>query len=409
MNRVIRIGQIFGIPLTIQTSWLFLFALIVWSLMSVVGAWHPTWTTGTNAAVALVIAVAFFLSVLVHELAHSLVARAYGLTVREITLHVFGGASNLNREPQTPGAELTIAVVGPLASIVLGAAMVAVVTAVNGPGPGVVASDELASALSRLSPTMTLLTWLGPVNVALGLFNLLPGFPMDGGRILHAALWKATGDVHAATRWAAAAGGAIGVAFIALGALMAFGVRVPLLGSGLTAGIWVAFIGIHLRASAQQQQLGANTARALKGVRVATVMRIGQDSVQANSSIRSLVTRGATHRDESETPVFVHDRYVGVVVVAELVRVPAEQWDECTARDVMREASSFPAIASSDLALEALGKVLASGLTGLPVVDDGRFMGMLFGSDIARWVGQHRPPADISGSSAKPDGRVPRA
>jgi Zn-dependent protease len=167
----------------------------MWSLSSSFASLHPDWSAGAVHPTALGAAIAFFASVLVHELAHSLVARfVYALPVRDITLHVLEGVSSLEREPPTPLAELVIAIVGPISSVVLGVAMLFAGAVVTGPFPlrGVV---DPTRALSSLGPVSTLLVWLGPVDVMVGLFNMIPGFPLDGGRVLRALLWMTTGSL----------------------------------------------------------------------------------------------------------------------------------------------------------------------------------------------------------------------
>ena len=180
-----RIGRLFGIEIRVDPSWLFIFVLVGWSLTSLFGAWHPDWPFATSLVVAVTAALVFFASVLFHELAHSLVALAYGIPVRDITLHLFGGVSNIEKEPPTPGSELLMAIVGPIASIGLGVAMVVVsAILIDIRTPDAVESAE--GIIAHLGPLETLLVWLGPVNIIVGVFNMLPGFPLDGGRVLRA-------------------------------------------------------------------------------------------------------------------------------------------------------------------------------------------------------------------------------
>ncbi len=244
MTRSFRIGRLFGIELRIDPSWLLVFALVTWSLTSLFGSWHPQWPRPLAFTVAVSAAALFFVSIVLHELAHSGVALAYGIPVRDITLHLFGGASNIEKEPPTPTAELLMAAVGPIASVAIGVVLIVASRAFV---------DDTGSAeevLASLDPLETLLVWLGPVNVVLGGFNLIPGFPLDGGRVLRAVLWGATGSLERATRAAGVAGQAIGLGFVALGGAIACGVDVPLLGSGVVSGVWLALIGLFLRSAA---------------------------------------------------------------------------------------------------------------------------------------------------------------
>ncbi len=366
------IGRIFGIDLKLDASWIVMAALVVWTLTGVFGLSHPTWTSGTVFVVAVMTALGFFASLVAHELAHALVAKAYGLGVREITLHLFGGIARLDREPPTPRAELLIAAAGPAMSVVLGIGMLA-----------------LAPLVTGSASTHALLTWLGPVNIGLAVFNLLPGFPMDGGRILRAALWKVSGNFAGATRWTAMTGQLVGFAFIAMGGLMAFGLRVPFFGTGLGAGLWLALIGMFVRRAAQQHQVSAEIHGALEGVIVASVMRPRPaDGVPANASIRSIVEGALVHRDGA-LPVFFGERFVGLVGLDDIAKVPPSEWGDHTLREIMRPASSVPAIAPSDSAIDAFRTMSLAGLRGAPVIEGGELVGMLFASDIGRWLELH--------------------
>lgn len=392
-RKAIHIGRLFGIELKLDPSWLFIFAFVVWSLTSVFQAWHPSWATRTSLAVALVSGVAFFGSIVLHELAHALVAKLYGVPVRDITLHMFGGVSNLEREPPTAGAELVIALVGPLASISLGVAMLALATLVTGAGIGPFAAGADASAMiAGLSPTSTLLMWLGPVNVVLGLFNLIPGFPLDGGRILRALLWKSTGNLRKATRWSTAVGRAVGVAFMVTGGAMALGLRVPFFGTGFGAGLWLGLIGMFLRGAATQHQAGSDVAAALESMHVRDLMRTNGTTVPANASLRALVERWFVRRDEGVLPVLHFDNFAGIVSMDALTRVPREQWDDRAAREIMIPAQDVAKLSPEDPALDALRKMAASGVNGLPVLDEeGTLIGMLHEGDVARWVALQEP------------------
>lgn len=266
MRKAIRIGRLFGIELRVDSSWLLIFSLVIWSLTSLFGGWHPDWPYATRVVVAIVAALAFFASVLFHELAHCLVARAYDIPVRDITLHMFGGVSNIEREPPTARSEFFMAVVGPIASIALGIALMfggAMVANIGAPDVG-----TPAQLVSRMGPITTLVMWLGPVNVTVGVFNLIPGFPLDGGRILRAILWKATGSLPKATRWSTMVGRLVGWTFIVMGAFMALGYAVPFFGRGLGGGIWLALIGFFLRNAAVQHQAGHALAEELSGAHV---------------------------------------------------------------------------------------------------------------------------------------------
>src|SRR5580698_3173675 len=245
-----KVGRIFGIDLRVDYSWVFIFVVMTWNLCSVFAHWHPQWLGIEQALVGATASLLFFGCVLLHELAHSAMAMRFGLPVRSITLFLFGGVSNIEQEPASPQVEFWTAVVGPLTSLVIGLIFLACGAAVT----DVPMHDPVSvqSSMSALGPIATLLLWLGPINVVIGIFNLIPAFPLDGGRVLRAALWRSSGKVGEATLRACAIGQAIGWGFIVLGIAMSFGLNVPFFGSGLVAGMWLAFIGWFIRAGAAQ-------------------------------------------------------------------------------------------------------------------------------------------------------------
>jgi Zn-dependent protease len=243
-----RAGSIAGIEIRVDASVLVIGLLIAVNLATgLLPAWHPGWPRLLVGFVALVAALLFFASILAHELSHALVGRHYGLPTRRITLFIFGGMAELEREPDRPKVELLTAAAGPALSIVLGVAATLM--------GALLARAELGKIpdsgdLHRLGPVTTLFLWLGPVNVMLGLFNLIPGFPLDGGRVLRAVLWWKTKRLETATRWAARAGQAVAAGLVISGILMLFGHRIPFLGEGFGQGIWLVLIGWFLNAAA---------------------------------------------------------------------------------------------------------------------------------------------------------------
>jgi Zn-dependent protease len=243
-----RFGRIAGIEIRLDASVLVIALLVAFNLATgLLPAWHPGWSAPLIWVVALCAALLFFASILAHELSHAFVGRHYGIPVRRITLFIFGGMAELEREPDRPKVELLTALAGPALSIALG-----VVATLAGAWLG---SAELGRTpdtddLHRLGPIATLLLWLGPVNVMLGLFNLVPGFPLDGGRVLRAVLWWKMKRLDKATRWAARGGQAVAALLVICGIVMMFGYRVPLLGRGFGQGLWLVLIGWFLNSAA---------------------------------------------------------------------------------------------------------------------------------------------------------------
>jgi len=240
MNKGLRIFSIFGIDIRIDWSWLLILLLVTWNLTTAFSQFHPDWSLLFTILIAVMAALLFFASVLLHELAHSLVAKSRGISVNNITLYLFGGAANIKEEPKSPGSEFLMAVLGPLTSITLGIVLLLI------SGLGVNYQDVRNLQPNKLfqsfSAGKTLAVWLGSVNVFLGVFNLIPGFPLDGGRILRSILWSITDDLRKATRWASYFGQGVAWLLITSGIAMIFGLRIPLLGEGLVSGVWLILI-----------------------------------------------------------------------------------------------------------------------------------------------------------------------
>jgi Zn-dependent protease/CBS domain-containing protein len=382
MGSAIRIGRLFGIEFRIDPSWLFIFVLIAWSLTSLFAAWHPAWSLATSIVVAVTAALVFFASVLFHELAHSVVAMAYGIPVRDITLHLFGGVSNIEKEPPTPAAELLMAIVGPIASIGLGCAMMlASVILIDLRTPD--GAPEVV--LSRLSPIETLLVWLGPVNVVVGLFNLMPGFPLDGGRVLRALVWKLTGSLDKATRVAGGAGQAVGILFITMGLAMVFGYRIPFFGTG-PSGLWLAMIGLFLRNAAAMHVRSARVDRALSHIVSQDLMRTNGGSVEPDMPLGVLIDEWFLRRDELAYPVLDRGTFLGIVTIDDLRKLEANEWDRMRVRDVMTPSGRVVSTTPTESLSEALRKLGFAGVQQLPVLSDNALVGMLYVKDIGRWL-----------------------
>src|SRR5487761_356295 len=239
----LRLGSISGIEIHADWSLLIIFALISFGLATgLFPSWHPNWSPATAWITALVAAV------LVHELSHALVGRAYGVQIRRITLFMFGGVAQMENEPPSWRAELSMAIVGPLTSLALGFAFLGLASLVNGPVR--IDPSHLPRSLSALGPIASLLLWLGPINIILGVFNLVPGFPLDGGRVLRAVMWGITGVLHRATQRAARAGQFFAWLLMSAGLAMMLGLQMPLFGAGFVNGLWLAFIGWYLNNAA---------------------------------------------------------------------------------------------------------------------------------------------------------------
>jgi Zn-dependent protease/predicted transcriptional regulator len=388
MHSGFGLGKIFGISIHVDWSWIFVFLLVTWNLAGgVFPSLHPNWGPGLNIAVGIAASLLFFLSILLHELAHSLVAKARGLPVRRITLFIFGGVSNIEREPTSPGTEFLMAIVGPLTSILLGVGFIwlgrqnipAMTSALNDP----------MQLLRGLDPLSTMLLWLGPINILIGLFNLIPGFPLDGGRVLRSILWATMDNFRRATRWATAVGQAIGWLMVLAGIAMVFGAHLPILGTGITNGIWFAFIGWFLIHAASQSYQQVVVEDMLEGVPITRLMREPAPAVSPDLPISTLVYDHVMQGDERAFPVVENDRLVGVVYVENLRGVDRSAWDTTTVRQVMVPEQDLEVVTPREDAMDAFQKLAQKEMRQIPVVQNGKLIGMLRRRDILRWLQLH--------------------
>jgi Zn-dependent protease/CBS domain-containing protein len=328
---------------------------------------------------------------------------SYGVQVRNITLHLFGGVSNLEREPPSPGAELLTAVVGPLASILLGigftvfASLLAAISMND--------SETAWSNVARLGPVTTLLFWLGPINVMIGFFNLVPAFPLDGGRILRAAIWSVTDDLHRATRWASLVGQAIGWMFVASGIAMVFGVRVPFFGTGFVSGLWLAFIGWFLHSAAAQASARVALDEVLSGLSVEQLMQREGPTVPPDISVADLVEDHFMREEERSLPVVYDGVLLGLVSVSDVRAVPPNQWAITSVGSIMRAADVLVVAKPSDPLVSAFERLSQQDIGQLPVLQEGTLVGMLRRRDVTRWLElAWRPAPGRATPSTRPSG-----
>ena len=360
----LHVGTIAGIKIYINYSWLIILVLLTVSLAI---SWFPFSTpglaTGVYYVLGFIAAILLFVSVLVHELAHSLVARARGLPVKNISLFIFGGVSNIEREPRNPGTEFQMAIVGPIASLVIGVIAWVIGLAIDG----------------SVRPLSAILVYLGVANILLGLFNLIPGFPLDGGRVLRSIIWKVTGSLRTATRWAARVGMVVAFLFILWGIWQVFN-------GNLLGGIWIGFIGWFLLTASQSANTEMALQSLLRGVRVADVMRPVTVSAPATLSLRQLADGYLLPMGLRAVPVVRDERLVGLVTLAEVRGVPRDRWDETPVSRVMIPLERLHTISPDQSLNEALPMLVSRDVNQAPVVDHGRLVGMLSREMIMRYL-----------------------
>ncbi len=359
-----RIGRIAGIDIYIHVSWLIIIVLLTWSLAT---GWfavlYPGWSTVTYWVVSLIAALLLFLAVLVHELAHSVVARARGLPVKNITLYIFGGVSNLEQEPQTPGVEFQMAFVGPLTSLLIGG----------------VAYLLLLALGKNTSPLAAILGYLAVMNVLLGIFNLIPGFPLDGGRVLRSIVWKLSGSLRTGTRVTTIVGEVIAYLLILLGIWFFFG-------GNLLDGIWLGFIGWFLLSAAQSANSQSMLQSMFKGVTVGEVMNPSPVTVPANISLQKLVDDYFLPRGLRSAMVTQLDQLAGLITLADIRSTPREQWNEVPVGHAMIPVDRLHVVSPQQSLNDVLPLMAGRDVNQLPVVQDGRLVGVLSRDAIVHYL-----------------------
>ena len=342
-----KVGRLAGIDISIHPSWLVIAFLITYSLAaSQFPRTFEGWTQGQYWVVAGVTAALFFASVLAHELSHAIVARRFGLKVEGITLFIFGGATTIDTDSRTPREEALIAIAGPAASLLIGGLLVIAELFVDQP--------QLAAVLG----------YLGFVNVALGIFNLIPGFPMDGGRVLRAFLWRVRGDRLVATRNAAV----VGRLFAYL--LVGLGVFVALQPGAIVGGLWLAVIGWFLSNAAEATLMQTNVEQGLRGVRVRDAMDPNPPAVSPNESVAALVDERLL-RDPERSYLVRHEDggLAGIVTLRDVRRLPRDDWPVARVTDVMTRFADLATIGPDAPMADALRLLQGRFVGQLPVVE----------------------------------------
>lgn len=383
----IRLGRIAGIEIVADWSLLIIFALVLFDLaIGVLPSWHPRWSPAMTWGVATAAAVLFFGSILLHELSHAIVGRLMGMEVRRITLFLFGGMAHLEDEPPSPKAELLMAGVGPLVSLSIG--FLAIVLGVAF-ASGSIQLDDPVGTLARMGPVPTLLLWLGPINVILGVFNMVPGFPLDGGRVLRALIWWITKDMTKATRVAALSGQAFAALLMGFGALSLFD-------GSAGQGIWLLLIGWFLWRAARAAYVEAAVFASLGDTTVKDIMRRRLSPVAADLPLSVLVSDYLMRDDQRTYPVVrpIDGTIVGIVTIDEVRRVPRGEWAQTSVAHVMTPVSALEPLPEDAPATEALQRLGRKNVDQLPVVDrTGAILGWIRRQDILRWLSLNQAPS----------------
>jgi len=383
MNENLSLGRIFGIHVGLNWSLLVVAALIAWSLATgILPSAAPGQTSGAYWIAGLVSAFVFLASLLAHELAHSIVAVRRGVRVEGITLWLFGGVSRFSSETNSPGAQALITFVGPLTSLVLGAVFYVVsIAAGGGAHPGLVPVT---------------LSWLGYINITLGVFNLVPAFPLDGGRLLQSLIWLRTGDRLRATRIAARIG--MGFAYL----LIAYGLGTFVFAGSLIGGLWSIFLGWFLLSAARSEEVGGLIRQGLSGLTVAQVMTPNPVQAPDNVTVEDALHGYVLASRHSTFPTHdVDGRLSGLLTLAALKNVAPDARTTTLIKDVMCPLASVATAAPTDPVTNLLGASDGCSEGRTLVVADGRLVGIVSPSDINRLLQR-----SLSGQSQMRAGRA---
>jgi Zn-dependent protease/predicted transcriptional regulator len=367
LSSSVRLGRVAGIPLGLHYSWFIIAALITLSLAGHFATTQPGWEPMLTWGIAAFTAVLFFVTLLAHEMSHALMARARGIPVRSITLFALGGLAQLEREANTAKTEFLVAIVGPITSFAIGFACMAAARALGfaveaGTGGGVAAA---------------VLGWLGSINILLAVFNLIPGYPLDGGRVLRAILWALYDDGPRATRGAARTGQVVAGLFIAFGLVQFF------LGAGL-GGLWLAFIGWFLLSAAQASYAQVTITERLRDVRVADLMSNDCVAVDADTPVQVVVDDLVLRRGRRCIMVSANGRMLGLLTPHEVRQIERERWHDVTVSEVMRPLHELRTVTPDTSATEAFETMAREDLNQLPVIDRGHLEGFVSRGHILR-------------------------
>jgi Zn-dependent protease/predicted transcriptional regulator len=358
----IKLGRIFGIQIGLHYSWLIIALLVAFSLAAHFQQMNPQWGAGAVWGTATLTALLFFAAILVHELSHAAVAKMRGLPVRAITLFALGGVAQIEREAADAKTEFWMGIVGPITSAVIGFVCLALAVALGwSPADGM---------MTAATPPLAMLVWLGYINIVLAVFNMIPGFPLDGGRVLRAIVWWTTGDASRSTRIAARVGQFVAILFIVWGIFQFFA------GAGF-GGLWLAFIGWFLLDAARASYAQEIMTRTLKDVRVGDVMTQDCPVVDGNTNLQTFADEYLLRTGRRCFVVAEQGRISGLVTPHEIKEVERSKWALTTLDSVMRPLESLRTVAPETPVTEALELMGREDLNQLPVVLDGQLAGIV--------------------------------
>ena len=361
MGSAFNIGKVFGIQLRLHYTWFIIFTLVTVSLV------FPAWSQWDYWVMGIVTSLLFFASVVAHELAHSLVGKANGIPIRSITLFIFGGIAQMTREAARPGAEFKMAAAGPVCSLAIGGLFLMVSRFT----PGVT------------EPVITMIQWLAYINFALAAFNLLPGFPLDGGRVFRSILWRATGNYTRSTRIATQMGRGVGYLFIVGGILIAF---LQPFGLYWFSGLWLAFVGWFLENAASASYRQAQWREVLHGVSAAQVMTSDIPVVPSDITVNRLVQEHVFPSGRHCFMVVDEGRLNGILTLHNIKSVSQQHWEVTQVKDIMTPVDKLKVAHLDQDALSILEQMDENNINQIPVVSEGRVIGLIIRDNLIRFL-----------------------
>ncbi|MDP2931505.1 MAG: site-2 protease family protein [Chloroflexota bacterium] len=360
----VPIGRVFGIPIRLHYSWFFIFALITWALAtSYFPLTHPTWTQGMSVAAGLITSLLFFGSVVFHELMHSRVALAQGMTVQSITLFILGGVSQITEEPKQAKDEFRMAFAGPLSSLVLGGVF-------WGIGLWTANTNQFISAVAL---------WVGYINIILGIFNLIPGFPLDGGRVLRSLIWWRNQNLQSATRIASNIGRGIGYLGIFGGIWLIFT-------GNWWNGIWFALIGWFLESAAAGSYRQLMLQDMLQGHTAGEIMTRDCLAVSPDITVERLVNENILTTGRRCFPVVAGNRLEGLVTLDNVRSVPRDRWPTAILKETMTTLDHLKSVGPNESLSNVLKIMTESDINQVPVVQDSNVIGMVSRDNLLNFI-----------------------
>lgn len=368
MKAQIKLGRIFGVEIGLHYSWFIIALLITFSLAGQFQENNPGWSDGLRWGVSIITAVLFFVAIVVHELSHAIVAKLRGLPVRSITLFALGGVAQIEKEAADAKTEFWMGIIGPITSFVIGVVCLAITVALGWTPPDF-----------PQRPLPAMLMWLGVINIGLAIFNMIPGFPLDGGRVLRGIVWWITGNAVRATRIAARVGQVIAFVMILYGLLQFFR------GAGFN-GLWMAFIGWFLLSASRESYAQMVISEGLRGLRVGDVMSRDFPVVDAHSNLQTFAEDHLTRTGRRFFVVTLNGQPEGIITPNEISTVPRNRWPYTTVADVMRPLDATRTVNPNTPVTEALEVMARQDLNQLLVMNEKGLAGLISRSHILQLI-----------------------